>query len=162
MRGISAPSGTACPARWSLEGLTCRSNQPSCTGVFDDDTQSCTDTYLPCTCTRAAGGAARNNNKTWACPAAKCRAPDKRCQCRDNGSVGEGLACYREGLNCPIYGYVVGCYNMWNDDLKICENYTAILGECDCYRGAWMCSYGDCRIPSYECDPDYYPPDYSP
>jgi hypothetical protein len=77
-----------------LRGLTCRSNNPACTGTFEDDARSCTDTYLHCCCTGArASGSARGTNKTWACPT---RA-GSRLAVHPIGGV-------KEGLQCPNFG----------------------------------------------------------
>jgi hypothetical protein len=153
-----------------VPALTCASTDPACPGIFDQGAQSCTDTHQRWTCARTRASGSTNRTAAaaaalaWSCPAApRCPAPpDKRCTCQDDGSVKETLPCYREEMECPNYLNTMGCFNQWNDDLKVCENTTETLGYCHCYQGAWVCIYGDCRFPSYECDPDYYPDDYSP
>jgi hypothetical protein len=127
------------------EGLQCNPKNPACTGIFDEDTQTCTDTYIPCTCSATSG-----TNTTWACPMAKCMAPDERCTCDNPDLVGIEQRCYKEGLTCPHDGHIVVCYGEWDVTTKTCLNRT-VIPECVCYEGMWSCDIADCRMPDPRC-----------
>jgi hypothetical protein len=127
------------------EGLQCNPNKPACTGIFDEDTETCTDTYIPCTCSETSG-----TNKTWACPMAKCMAPDERCTCDNPDLVGPGQVCYKEGLTCPNDEGIVVCFGIWDATAKACTNVT-VTPDCNCYEGEWICAFADCAIPDPRC-----------
>lgn len=126
-------------------GLECNPTKPACTGIFNEDTATCTDTYMPCTCSKTSG-----KNKTWACPIAKCMAPDERCTCDNPDLVGPGQVCYKEGLVCPNDEGIVVCTGIWDAATKTCSNVT-VTPDCDCYGGEWICAFADCAAPDPRC-----------
>jgi hypothetical protein len=117
------------------EGVTSNPNTPTCTGIFDDDTETCTDTYLPCTCSKTS-----ESTMTWACPMAKCMAPDERCTCDNPDVVVPEQACYKEGLKCNRS--TPACTGIFDEATQTCTD-TYVPCTCSETGGAvnktWTC-----------------------
>jgi hypothetical protein len=130
-------------------GLECRSTKAACLGYFDEATQACVDTYLPCEC-RKLRTAAGETKKSWQCAVARCAAPDERCTCDNPDLVGPDQACYKQGMECPNDEGVVTCYGIWEQATSACTNVT-VTPPCSCDSGKWICAFADCAMPDPRC-----------
>jgi hypothetical protein len=136
-------------------GLECSSTMAACRDYFDETSQKCVDTYLPCECRKipnTGGGPSsdKKQQKSWSCAMARCVAPDERCTCDNPDLVGSGQTCYKEGLECPNHEGIVTCYGVWDEATEACTNVT-VTPPCSCNGGNWICAFADCARPDPRC-----------